>query len=205
MRRISLVLILAVAVGSTGCSTMSNTEKGMGIGGALGAGVGTAIGAATGNPKTGAVVGGLVGAGIGGAAGSEADERDRERAYSKEMAQIQQATATADARKMGLIDVVQMNQQGIAPNLIINQIRSTGSTFSLSTADLNYLNEQHVPNEVIAAMQQAQPGPTVMRGGPRTVVVREPEMIFYERPYYRPRPVFIAPGPSFGVTYIHRR
>ena len=199
MKRISFALMLAVAAGSTGCSTMSNTEKGMGIGGALGAGVGTAIGAATGNPKTGAVVGGLVGAGIGGAAGSEADERDRERAYSKEMAQVQQATAVADARKMGLIDVVQMNQQGIAPNLIVNQIRSTGSTFSLSAADLNYLNEQHVPNEVIAAMQQAQPGPTVMRGGPRTVVVREPEMVVYERPYYR-RPVYVAP--AFGVTYV---
>ena len=204
MRRISLVLILAVAAGSTGCSTMSNTEKGVGLGGVIGAGVGTAIGAATGNPKTGAVVGGLVGAGVGGAAGAEADERDRERAHSKEMAQIQQATATADARKMGLIDVVQMNQQGIAPNLIINQIRSTGSTFSLSSADLNYLNEQRVPNEVVVAMQQAQPGTPVMRG-PRTVVVREPEMIFYERPYYHHSPVFVAPGPSFGVTYIHRR
>lgn len=197
MKRISFTLMLIVAAGSTGCSTMSNTEKGVGIGGALGAGVGTAIGAATGNPKTGAVVGGLVGAGLGGAAGAEADERDRERAYAKDMAQINAAQTAADARKMGLIDVVQMNQQGIAPNLIVNQIRSTGSTFSLSTADLNYLTEQHVPNEVIAAMQQAQP--VAVGRGPRTVVVREPQTVIYERPYY-PRPVYVAP--AVGVTYV---
>ena len=203
MKRIGLLLMIAAS--GTGCSTMSNTEKGVGVGGLLGAGVGTAIGAATGNPKTGAVVGGLVGAGVGGVVGNEADERDRERAHAKDMAQIQQATAVAEAQKMGMIDVVQMNQNGIAPNLIINQIRSSGSTFSLAPSDINYLNEQRVPNEVIAAMQQARPAATVVRPGrPRTVVVQEPETIIYERPYYS-RPVYVAPpGPSFGVTYVRR-
>lgn len=204
MKRVALAGLFIFAVGSTGCSSMNNTEKGVGIGGLVGAGVGTAVGAATGNPKTGAVVGGLLGAGVGGAMGSEADERDRERQHAKDMAQISAQQSAADARKMGLIDVVQMNQNGIAPNVIINQIRTSGSTFNLSSADLNYLTEQHVPNEVIVAMQQAQPT-TVVRGGrPRTVVVSDPDTVIYERPIYRP--VYVAPPPpmGFGVTYIRR-
>src|SRR5262245_42917254 len=93
MRRLSRILPLLLAAGSvsaTGCSTMSNTEKGVGIGGLLGAGVGTAVGAATGNPKTGAVVGGLLGAGVGGAVGADQDRQDKERA------EVRQAVAAAN-------------------------------------------------------------------------------------------------------------
>ncbi|MFO0936112.1 MAG: glycine zipper domain-containing protein [Gemmataceae bacterium] len=198
MKRITFPLLMVIAAGSTGCSTMSNTDKGVGLGGLVGAGVGTAVGAATGNPKTGAVVGGLLGAGVGGAIGSEADQKEREQARAERMAQINAQQAQAQARKMGMIDVVQMNQSGVAPQVIINQIRSTGSTFTLSQADLQYLTEQHVPNEVIVAMQTAQPT-TVIQSRPRTVIVNEPDVII-ERPYY-PRPYY---GPSFGVTYIRR-
>ena len=203
MKRAIFTIAFVAAVCSTGCSTMSNTDKGVGLGGLVGAGVGTAIGAATGNPKTGAVVGGLLGAGLGGAVGSEADERDRERAHAKEMAQVSAAQSVADARKMGLIDVVQMNQNGIAPQVIVNQIRSTGSTFNMSPADLNYLTEQRVPNEVIVAMQSAQATTIVRPGRPRTVYVQEPETVIYERPYYRQ--VYIAPQPSIGFSYGYGR
>jgi Zn-dependent alcohol dehydrogenase len=191
------ILMVTVAAANVGCSTLSNTEKGAGIGGAIGAGVGTAIGAATGNPKTGAVVGGLLGAGVGGAVGSEADERESERQHAKEMAQISRDTAVADARKLGMTDVVQMHMAGTDSRVIVNQIRATGSTFQLSTADIQYLTEQRVPPDVIVAMQSAQPTVTTTRG-PRTVVVREPAVI-YERPVY-----MAPPAPHFGVTYIRR-
>lgn len=194
---ISRLLILTaglLALAGSGCSTMSNTEKGAGIGAALGAGVGTAIGAATGNPKTGAVVGGLLGAGVGGAVGNEADQREKDQAEAR-------AIETANARKMGLMDVVQMHASGVDSRVIVNQIRATGSTFNLSTADIQYLNDQRVPSDVIVAMQQSQAA-VHTRGG-RTVVVREPETVIYERPIYRP--VYVAPPPvGFGVTYIRR-
>ena len=48
VNRLLFVLIAGVTAGSTGCSTMSNTEKGVGLGGLVGAGLGTAVGAATG-------------------------------------------------------------------------------------------------------------------------------------------------------------
>ena len=45
--------LIAAGMSAAGCSSMNNTEKGAGIGGALGAGLGLAAGAATGNPRTG--------------------------------------------------------------------------------------------------------------------------------------------------------
>src|SRR6186997_2754789 len=123
MRRISLVLILAVAAGSTGCSTLSNTEKGVGLGGAIGAGVGTAVGAATGNPKTGAVVGGLLGTGVGTAVGAGEDAKDQQK---REIRQAEAVAAQAQQRRMGMMDVVNMVQAGHSEQVIINQIRSSG-------------------------------------------------------------------------------
>jgi Zn-dependent alcohol dehydrogenase len=195
---LTVTMTMAIlALSNTGCSSLSNTEKGAGIGGALGAGIGTAVGAATGNPKTGAVVGGLLGAGVGGAMGNEADERDRERQHSRDMAQLSQQQAAVDARKLGMIDIVQLNQNGIDSRVIINQIRATGSSYSLSTADIQYLTEQRVPSDVIVAMQQAQPQANNTRA-PRTVYVREPSYV-----YERPVPVYVGPpSPQFGVTYI---
>src|SRR5256885_13074115 len=93
-------LVLASAAGG-GCSTMSNTEKGVGLGGLLGAGVGTGIGALTHNPKTGAVVGGLAGAGIGGLVGNDMDRKDpHQRAVVQAQAKPP-APAPVPARKIG--------------------------------------------------------------------------------------------------------
>ena len=199
MKRLSAIVMMAAGLLGMGCSTMSNTEKGVGVGGLLGAGVGTAVGAATGNPKTGAVVGGLLGAGVGGAIGSDADERDRERRHERDMAQMSQQQAAADARKLGMIDIVQMHQAGTDSRVIVNQIQATGSTFQQSTADINYLTEQRVPPEVIVAMQQSATAAPAIGRAPRTVVVREQPTVIYERPYY-----WGPPPPAVGVHFIKR-
>src|SRR5882672_3042118 len=87
-----LTAIALLAAGSGGCSTMDNTTKGAGIGGALGAGAGLAVGAATGNPKTGAAVGGLLGAGVGAAVGNDKDNQ-----IAQQKRDIQYANAVAGA------------------------------------------------------------------------------------------------------------
>lgn len=187
---------LVFAAGSGGCSTMNNTEKGAGIGGALGAGTGLAIGAATGNPKTGALVGGLLGGGVGAAIGNDADRQEKER---REIRQTNAAIAAANAQqKMGMMDVVRMVQAGHSDAVIVNEIRNTGSTFQLSPADLDYLKSCNVPDSVIIAMQNARPQPVVVR--PRPVVVHEQPAVIYERP----APVYVVPAgpPAFGVTYV---
>ena len=184
------------ALGSAGCSGMSGTATGAGIGGALGTGAGLAVGAATGNPRTGAVVGGLLGAGTGAAVGHAADEEKRER---QEIRQTSVAIAQAQAQgKMGMTDVVHMVQSGQSEAVIINQIRATGSTFQLSASDLDFLKASNVPDSVIVAMQNARPVAVVTPR--RTVVVQEPTTVIYERP----APVYYAPGPVFVGGYYRR-
>ena len=94
------VLTVTAAVGSTGCSTMNNTEKGALVGGGAGALVGTAIGAATGNTKTGAVVGALGGTALGALAGNKEDRKEQ----AVERAELREAAATQSA-SLGLIAV----------------------------------------------------------------------------------------------------
>jgi len=193
--RFCLFCFAVLTAASGGCSTMNNTEKGAGIGGALGAGTGLAIGAATGNPKTGAVVGGLLGAGVGAAVGNDKDNQIQERR------DLQQATAIANAQAqqhMGLTDVIHMVQQGHDEQVIINQIRSTGSTFQLSGADLDFLKSNGVPARVIVEMQSAKSSAVIMPGRP--VVIREQPTVIYRDPppvviYRRP------PPPGFVIGY----
>ena len=196
------ILILTLAMGtaaSGGCSSMNNTEKGVGIGGALGAGTGLAIGAATGNPKTGAAVGGLLGAGVGGLVGAD---KDREVQEKRDLQQAQ-AVATAQAQqRMGITDVVHMVGQGHDEQVIINQIRSTGSTFQLSGADLDFLKSNGVPSRVIVEMQNARATPVVM-GHSRPVVIHEQPTVIYRDP----PPVVIyqrRPPPPPGVYFGYR-
>ncbi len=181
------ILAVTSLVGSTGCSTMNNTEKGALVGGGVGGVVGTAIGAATGNPRTGAVVGALGGTALGAIAGNKADERDRavERAESREAAATQYAS-------LGLMDVVNLSRGGTDPEVIVGQIRNTNSTFSLSTTDIEYLTQQGVAPRVIRAMQDS-------RGrAPQQVIVREAPVII-ERPVY---PVYGPP--AIGFHYSRR-
>ena len=170
----SFLLAALAAAGLTGCSHMNNTEKGLGLGGLLGAGVGTAVGAAAGDPGTGAVVGGLVGAGVGGIAGNAADREDQHRR------EVQQAAAVANAQaaqqQLGITDVVHMVQGGHDEQVIINQIRSSGSSFQLSPADLDFLKANGVPPRVIVEMQNARPVP----GQP--VILREQPAVIYREP-----------------------
>lgn len=209
MRRVSSLLIVPLVLGSAalsgGCSTMSNTEKGVGIGGALGAGVGTLVGAATGNPKTGAVVGGLLGAGTGGLIGADADAQER-REQRVMQAQAAQAQAMA-ASQMNVNDIIAMasSQPPVGDSVIISQIRNTGSTFQLSTADITMLKQNNVSDGVITEMINARPRTVV--APPRTVVVAPapPPVVVYERPYWGPRYYYGPPPPvGIGFTYIRR-
>ena len=189
-----LLTAMTAAAGLTGCSHMNNTEKGLGLGGLVGAGLGTAVGAAAGDPGTGAIVGGLVGAGTGGIIGNAADREDQHRR------DVQQATAIASAQaqqRMGITDVIHMVQAGHDEQVIINQIRSTGSTFQLSPGDLDFLKANAVPSRVILEMQNSRPIPG------RPVVVREPAVIYREPPpviVYGPR-CYPPPPPAFVIGF----
>lgn len=194
-RRVFGLVLAGLAGGSGGCSTMDNTTKGAGIGGVLGTGAGLAIGAATGNPKTGAVVGGLLGAGTGAAVGNGMDRDERDK---REERQTAVAVAQAQSQRMGTTDVVQMVQAGHDDQVIINQIRNTGSSFQLSPADLDMLKANNVSPRVIGEMQNARPAPVVYGGRPRTVVVREEPTVIYREP----PPVILYGHPPPPRVYV---
>jgi hypothetical protein len=211
---IGRILVVAAGLGaglSTGCSHMSHTATGAGVGGALGAGLGTVVGAATGNPRTGAVAGGLIGAGLGGAVGASEDAREREEAQI-----LHAEAAAARAAQAGQVqfgDVIQMSNSvpPVGDDVIINQIRSTGSTFQLTSGDITYLKQNNVSDRVINEMISARPRVGIAAPPPRTVVVREPvpPVVVYERPYFwGPRPVYVCPPPPppmVGVGFHFRR
>lgn len=126
-----------------GCSTMSNTEKGVGAGGLIGAGTGALIGHATGHTGAGALIGAGVGALSGGLVGNAVDESEKKA----------EARAAAAARgPLGLTDVAQMAQAHISDDVIISQIRATGSVFRLSSNDTIWLKENGVSDAVVQEM-----------------------------------------------------
>lgn len=205
-----MVGLLMLAVFPVGCSHLSNTEAGALGGGAIGTAAGLAIGAATGNPKTGAIVGGLTGAGIGGLAGKSADN---EEAREIRQAELEMA-AQPQLAPLGITDVISLTQSGVSEGVIINQIRSTGSSFQLSTGDIQYLKGSGVTDGVINEMISSRNRPVAVAPipPPRTVIVREPPpLVVYERPWYGP--AWCGPpihyhrcrprGPAVGFSFTH--
>jgi outer membrane lipoprotein SlyB len=146
-----------------GCQSMNNTEKGALTGGGIGAGAGALIGHATGHTGAGAVIGGLTGGLIGGAVGNDMD---------KEKAK-QERIAAAEARQLQITDVATMAQQHLSDGIIINQIRTTGSVYHLSTDEIVWLRQQGVSEGVIAEMQATAYRPLRRVYTPAPVVVVE--------------------------------
>src|SRR5688572_14083959 len=122
-------LMATVTAAGSGCAHMNNTEKGAVVGGAGGTAAGAAIGAATGRPLLGAGIGALAGTAGGALIGNDIDKKE---AHDREVAQAQAvADAQAQAQRMGLADVIALAQAGHSDTVIVNQIRSTRSTFQL--------------------------------------------------------------------------
>jgi hypothetical protein len=191
--RISMAFVGLVAVG---CQNASHTERGAGLGGLLGAGMGAAIGSASGDAGKGALIGAAAGGLLGGAAGNAEDKAER----ADLVAQRDAAAAAAARPPLGITDVAGMAQQGMSDQIIINQIRTTGSSYSLSPNDIAYLKQNNVSDGVIIAMQQATPRRVVVGAPP-------PPAVIVEQPVLVPvhRPVYVAPPPAvgFGISYHH--
>lgn len=189
-----LALLLIVPLAGTGCATMNETERGALGGGVIGTAAGTAIGAATGRPLLGAALGGAAGTATGALIGNEADKRDA-RAREIELAEAREAQA-----RMGIADVIALAQGGHSDQVIINQIRSTRSTFQLAGSDLDMLKNAGVSQAVIAEMQAARPAPgRVLVREPRPTVIYESGPVFV-----RPAPYYYYGPPSYGLHFRFR-
>ena len=107
----------------------------------------------------------------------------------------------AQQQRLGVFDVIRLSQNGLEDQLIINQIRSTGSTFQLTTSDLESLKSNGVSASVISEMQVARA--TVVPIGAR---VAQPNTVIIEQPVY-PTPVYVRPmyGPPRPVIFVGGR
>ncbi|QVL30877.1 hypothetical protein KIH39_18755 [Telmatocola sphagniphila] len=194
-----LALFAVVAMGSTGCSSLSNTGNGALIGGGAGAGLGAAIGSASGHTGAGALIGGITGAAAGGLIGNDMDQKEKK----TEQAKLAQAQAAANAKPpLTVEDVRQLVASGTPDDVIINQIRTTGSTYKLTAADIQYLTQNGVSNRVIMEMQNAKQVTVVTQ---QPVIVRQappPDVVYVQQPVYVAPPPPPPPAASFRFTYI---
>jgi uncharacterized protein YcfJ len=194
--------LVAAGLGSAGCESMNNTEKGAAIGGGTGAVLGTAIGAATGRPLLGAGVGALAGTAGGALIGNDVDKSEQRQ---RDVQQAQAlAAAQAQQQRLGIFDVIHMSQNGQDDQVIINQIRLTGSTFQLTPSDLDNLKAAGVSPAVITTMQTARPVAVVPA---RVVAPPSGTTVIYEQPIYPAPAVIVAPRPYYygGGGYYYRR
>jgi hypothetical protein len=180
-------LVLIGVVSASGCAT--NTGRGALAGGGIGAGLGALAGSAVGKPGAGAAIGAGVGALTGGAIGNSMDEQEK-----RHQQELIQASASRPA-PLSIQDVVNMSKGGVSDQVIVTQMRSSGSVFQLSADDVVRLRQEGVSDPVVNAMMETPRQPVVVRQ-PRAVYVREPVYVY--EPY--PPPVHIG----FGFGGYHR-
>jgi hypothetical protein len=160
----ALALLLPAVVLQVGCSSMSNTDKGVLGGAGLGALAGGLIGHATGHTGAGAAIGAVAGGLGGGLIGAEADAKQHEQA-------VRQAQAARGP--LGLEEVANLARSGAGDAVIIEQIRLSGRAYLLTAEQIAWLKQAGVSDVVILEMQQAGRG-RVVYAPPPVVVVEQP-------------------------------
>jgi uncharacterized protein YcfJ len=183
-----LLLMLAVlpVLPGAGCQSMSNTDKGVLTGGALGAGAGALIGGSRGRAGPGAVIGGALGAVAGGVTGAAIDNSER-----KQEARLAAAEA-ARRPALSLEEIVQLTRAGSTDEVIINQIRVSGSVYQLTGQDVLYLQNNGVRDPVIRELQATAYRPV------RAVYTAVPVQPVYVVQPAPPPPVGVGVGFAFG-------
>ncbi|MCX5704665.1 MAG: glycine zipper domain-containing protein [Candidatus Omnitrophica bacterium] len=151
MKRLTSIVICSVLLLlTTGCqNTQTRAVEGGVIGGILGAGAGYGIGTATGHhgaegAAIGAVAGALGGALIGGQMNKNKSGQDSA------------GQAASSANQLSLQQIVDMTKQGVNEVVIIDKISLTNSKFNLTPADIDYLKQQGVSQNIIDAMLAAK-------------------------------------------------
>jgi surface antigen len=191
MRYYAMILIMAAAVALTGCETQEGTPYRTGTGAIIGAGAGAASGAVIAgghNAPEGALIGGVVGAIGGGLIGNALDQQERARLQAQ--APMTYARIDQD-QPLGLQDVKAMAQAGISDNVIISQMRTTGTAYHLSASDIIDLHTAGVSETVINYMVNSASIVTALAPQATPVVVAQPP----------PPPVqetlVVAPAPGY--------
>lgn len=139
MRFVVTILIAALLVGTVGCASLSNTQKGTAVGAGAGAGVGALIGKHAGNTAVGAIIGAAVGGAAGAYIGHQMDEQ---------AAEIEQDLEGATVERVG---------EGIKITF------DSGILFAVNKADIQPAAAQNLTS--LAAILQKYPDTDILING----------------------------------------
>lgn len=131
------------------CHSCSKAGEGAAIGTLVGVGAGALVAGGE-----GAIIGGAVGAASGAIIGSALDDSDRDNLEQQSPDTMKKID---EQHKLSTQDIINMTNAGLSDEVIINQIKSTKSTFSLSSQDIIKLKQNGVSEKVINAMIKAKP------------------------------------------------
>ncbi len=186
---------LAIALVTVGCQTPEGapdyTATGALTGSTIGAITGAIIGHQSGRGGEGAAIGGAIGALTGGLIGHSIDQEQRARLRTHAPDTL---VRIERGQPLGLADIKAMAQAGVSDEVIISQIRATGSTYRLSAADIIELHNAGVSSKVIDYMIN-----TAGQAPRSEVRVRETRVVYAPEP---PPPmiverVTVCPGPRY--------
>jgi hypothetical protein len=154
MKRIAIGLaVLTTGLLLFGCETPEGqpdrTAGGALAGGAIGAGSGAIIGSASGHAGEGALIGGAIGAVTGGLIGHSMDQAQRETLQQQSPQTLQRVE---QGQPLGLADIKALAKAGVSDEVIISQIRNSGTVYHLSTAEIIDLKNSGVSEQVIDFM-----------------------------------------------------
>lgn len=140
-----IVFAVFIALLSTGCENKTET------GALVGAGIGVGAGALISHSAGGALIGGAVGAAAGGIVGYALDQQDRENLQQNSPNTLHRIDK---GHQLTIHDVKSMSDAGIKDDVIIQQIKNTGSVYHLSADDIIDLKNSGVSQKVIEYMQE---------------------------------------------------
>lgn len=190
-----LSAILVIGLVTTGCQTPEgepdNTATGALTGGAIGAITGAIIGHQSGRGGEGAAIGGAIGALTGGLIGHSIDQEQQTRLRTQAPETV---VRLERGQPLGLADIKAMAQAGVSDEVIISQIRATGSTYRLSAADIIELHNAGVSNKVIDYMIN-----TATQAPRSAAPVRQTRIVYAPEPPPPPivETVTVCPGPTY--------
>jgi hypothetical protein len=190
---------LAATLVLSGCYTPEgrpdNTATGALTGGAIGAGTGAIIGSASHNAGAGALIGAAVGALTGGIIGNSIDQQQRARLQEQAPETWQRVQ---QGQPLGLADIKALVKANVSDEVIISQIRNSGTAYHLSTAEIIDLKDAGVSEKVIDFMintggyGSVTPPPPPPTDSSEVVEVAQPPPPPVVEDVYYP-----APGPDY--------
>jgi hypothetical protein len=113
----------------------------------------------------------------------------------KQAACCNTVAVTRPTGSMNLADVVALSSSGISDEIIVNQMMTTGATFTLATEDILFLKKNKVSDQVVMAMQHSRPRPMPSATLPMPVTPAPmPMPLPYPSPQPYPAPQYYSPA-----------